>query len=130
MRALPLGLLVLCFFGAGYGCGDTKLAGGVVDGPRIYNDACARCHGPEGVPTPGLAARTGVKPLNTERVQKLSDQRLGEQIREGSSNKLMPAFQGALSDEQIAALIAHIRSLGPNGAPNPADSVVEDSATP
>lgn len=115
MRGLLYALMVLLVAA----CGNSKIADGSVDGARIYNDACARCHGASGVPTPGMAARTGVKPLNTARVAELGDEEIAEQIRRGSKNKMMPAFQGALSDTQIAALVEYVRTLGPTAAPKP-----------
>ena len=96
---------------AASGCDSGKVAGGSVDGTKIYQDACARCHGPEGVPTPGMQARAGVKPLTSERVKAMSDEDIFAQIRNGSKNRMMPAFQGALSDPQMKALVGHIREL-------------------
>ena len=34
------------------------------------------------------------------------------QVRNGSQNKLMPAFAGALSDDQISAVAAYVASAG------------------
>lgn len=82
-----------------------------MDGEKIFAQACARCHGAEGVPSPGLVARTGVKPLTSEMVREMSDEEIRNQILRGSKNRLMPAFQGSLRDEQLDAVVAHIRSL-------------------
>ena len=105
-------------------CGDSRIAGGSVDGAEIFQTACARCHGAAGVPDRGMAARTGVKPLTSERVRtKLSDDQLRDQILNGSKNRMMPAFQGAMSEEQVVALVAHVRTLGANTSgsqPSPA----------
>lgn len=101
---------LLLALGAG-ACTEDKLAGGSTDGPKIFEDACARCHGAEGVPTAGMQSRAGVKPLNSDRVKGMSDDQLLEQIRNGSKNRMMPSFQGALSDAQMKALVGHIREL-------------------
>ena len=94
------------------GCGQDKIAGGSTDGAAIFRDACARCHGPEGVPDKGMAARTGVKSLTTDRVRSiLSDDDLRKQIIYGSKSKTMPAFQRALSDAQVTAVVAYLREL-------------------
>ncbi len=113
MRLLPkcVGFLVAACAVLSVGCSDDKMAGGSIDGPKIFADACARCHGADGVPSPGTQARTGVKPLNSERVKAMSDDDILGQIRNGSKNRLMPAFQGAMSDEQLKSLVAHIRTL-------------------
>jgi mono/diheme cytochrome c family protein len=59
-----------------------------------------------------MVARLGVKPLTSEHVQReLSDEEIRNQILRGSKNKQMPSFQGALSDDQIAAVVSHVRSL-------------------
>ena len=116
MRNLPIRVLgaaassLFLLLGAG-ACSDDKLAGGSTDGPKIFQDACARCHGAKGIPTAGMKARAGVKPLNSERAVGMSDEQLLEQIRNGSKNRMMPSFQGALSDAQLKALVAHIRDL-------------------
>jgi mono/diheme cytochrome c family protein len=94
------------------GC-DSKVAGGKADGAAIFDEVCARCHGPNGIPDRGTAARLGVKPLTSVHVQKqLSDDAIRGQVMNGSANKQMPAFQGALTDAQIDAVIEHVRGLG------------------
>lgn len=102
------------------GCADSKIAGGKADGPAIYRDACARCHGPEGIPTRGMAARTGVKSLQTLHVlNELSDQDIRHQILKGSASKTMPSFQGALSDAQLDAVVAHVKTLAAKAKETP-----------
>ncbi len=94
-------------------CSSGKIAGGSTDGAEIFKEVCARCHGGDGVPTKGLVARTGVKPLTSARVRnELSDEDLRTRILNGSKSKSMPAFQGALTDDQLAAVVAHVRYLG------------------
>ncbi len=128
--------LLLCFLTIfAMHCSSGKVADGSTDGATIFKEACARCHGGDGVPTKGMAARTGVKPLNSERVLKvLSDEELRKQILNGSRSKTMPAFQGALSDEQVTAVIAHVRYLGtltrPATVEQPGKPVQPETATP
>jgi hypothetical protein len=60
-----------------------------------------------------LAARTGVKALTSDRVRiQLSDEDLRLRILNGSKSRSMPPFQGALTDKQLTAVVAHIRYLG------------------
>ncbi len=93
-------------------CQDS-IAGGRADGPAIFSEVCARCHGPVGEPDAANVARLGVKPLTSDNVQRhLTDDDIRRQILRGSENKQMPSFDGALSDDQIAAVIAHVRTLG------------------
>lgn len=94
------------------GCQE-RIAGGRADGAAIFAEVCARCHGPAGVPPPSEVARLGVKPLTSPHVQReLTDAEIRRQILQGSENKQMPAFAGALSDAQVAAIVAHVRTLG------------------
>lgn len=91
---------------------DRKVAGGEVDGAKIFAEVCARCHGPEGEPDASMVARYGVKNLRSDHVQReLTDVDIRRQILLGSKNKQMPSFEGAITDEQIAAVIAHVRSF-------------------
>ena len=92
---------------------DRSIAGGEADGARIYAEACERCHGPSGTPDPGLRAQLGVKDLTEPELhQRLTDDDLRGQVRNGSVDKRMPAFgPEVLSDAQVDALVHHIRSL-------------------
>jgi mono/diheme cytochrome c family protein len=102
-----------CLTAAGQaGCRD-QIAGGRADGAAIFAEVCARCHGPVGVPLPTEVARLGVKPLTSDHVQReLTNADIRKQILDGSDNKQMPSFAGALSDAQIEAIVAHVRTLG------------------
>lgn len=93
------------------GC-ERKIAGGAADGDAIFSEACARCHGPAGVPTQVDVVRLGVRNLSQPELQdRMSDADIHQQILHGSENQRMPSFAGALSEEQIAAVIAHVRTL-------------------
>lgn len=89
------------------GC-DRKVAGGRVDGPAIFSEACARCHGEGGVPPPELARSIGAKDLTQT---KLDRGHVESQIRDGSANKVMPAFSDVLSAEQVEAVTSYVLSL-------------------
>ena len=110
-RRLGLALAV-SLLGSVLGC-SAEIAGGRADGAAIFAEVCARCHGPAGVPPPSEVARLGVKPLTSDRVQRdLTDADIRRQILNGSDNKQMPSFAGALSEAQVDAIVAHVRSLG------------------
>lgn len=98
--------LVLCF--AASGCSG-NVAGGSVDGRRVYQTACATCHGDTGTPPPSMVAQLGVKDLRSPEFRARVDRTLvAHQVRQGSANKLMPAFAGALTDAQIDAVAAYV----------------------
>ena len=98
-RALVLAVLAGC---------SGEVAGGRADGPAVFAEACARCHGDGGKPSPSLASQLGVKDLT---VTELDRERVEQQIRHGSENKIMPAFAGVLRDDQIAAVADYVLSL-------------------
>jgi len=99
---------VLLVFTAACGADPT---GGSVDGETVYQSMCSSCHGPTGKPTAAMAARLSVRDLTDPAVRtKLTPQVIEAQIRNGSTNKLMPSFSGAMSEEQIKSVAAHIAS--------------------
>jgi mono/diheme cytochrome c family protein len=100
-------LLVACLLAA---CGD-DVAGGAVDGAQVFASACATCHGPQGKPSEQMLTRLGVRDLTAPEFRGRVTQALVEaQVRGGSKNKLMPAFQDALSDVQITAVAGFVAS--------------------
>lgn len=71
------------------------------DGAALYKSKmCAACHGADGA---------GKTPLNTAKVQGMSDADLGKAITEAKPP--MPSFKGKLTDDQVKALVAHIRTF-------------------
>lgn len=115
MRARQLGVALAIAMALG-GC-ERKIAGGEADGAKIFAEVCSRCHGPNGEPNASMVARYGVKNLRSTHVQgEMSDSDIRNQILKGSKNKQMPSFEGAISEEQIAAVIAHVRTFATPGA--------------
>jgi mono/diheme cytochrome c family protein len=81
------------------------------DGAQLFQSMCATCHGPTGKPTEAMVARLGVRDLTSPELRaKITPALVEAQIRKGSQNKLMPSFEGALTDEQIKALAAYVAS--------------------
>lgn len=100
-------VLALCLAG----CEKGPVAGGSSDGPQLFHSICASCHGPTGKPTEANIARLGVKDLTAPELRaRVTPELVEKQIREGSKNKLMPAFEGALTDEQIKSVAAFVAS--------------------
>jgi mono/diheme cytochrome c family protein len=86
-------------------------AGGAQDGPAVFGMLCAACHGPDGHPPAAMIARLGVRDLTAPEFRVRATPALVEQqVRHGSANKLMPAFEGAISDAQIQAVAAYVAS--------------------
>jgi cytochrome c oxidase cbb3-type subunit 3 len=86
-------------------------AGDAKDGAQIFQSVCVACHGPTGKPSESMVARLGVKDLTAPELRaKITPELVEKQIREGSANKIMPSFAGALTDSQIRAVAAYVAS--------------------
>jgi mono/diheme cytochrome c family protein len=93
------------------GCDRPTLSADDVDGPTIYAAYCARCHGPTGKPPASMVAQTGVRDLTTTEIRaRITKELVENQVRRGSANTLMPAFEGLITDEQIKAVSAWVAS--------------------
>lgn len=84
------------------------------DAKSTWDKQCAKCHGPDGKGETKLGRKMGVKDLTAPTTQeKFTDEQafkaIKEGLKEGDKVKMKPAE--GLSDEEIKALIAHVRSL-------------------
>jgi mono/diheme cytochrome c family protein len=88
------------------------------EGKKLYTTYCATCHGDNGKGDGVAAASLPVKPAdhtNGAVMNKLSDQFLADIISKGGSavNKsgFMPAWGTSLNGNQVADIVAYIRSI-------------------
>jgi mono/diheme cytochrome c family protein len=113
-----IALLLLCVAGSFLLSGLTP-RGVSADGPagaKLYSTYCGACHGEAGKGAFGPA-------VGTEKyLSEHSDDALTAAIADGTTGKGMPAWGqargGSLSDDQIADIVAYLRSLAPASAPN------------
>jgi mono/diheme cytochrome c family protein len=83
------------------------------DGAQVFRSYCATCHGETGKPSEAMVARFAVRDLTAQEFRKRVTPALVEaQVRAGSKNKLMPSFEGAISEAQIEAVAAYVGSPG------------------
>ena len=129
MRRLVIGLTLFLV-----GCGDSgspptpPTAGSPPAAPAaspapvqadaLYKQYCGSCHGSDGKGNGPAAAALPVKPAdhtNAAVMGKISDAELFRAIKEGGQavgkSPAMPPWGGTLKEEQIHALVAHVRSL-------------------
>jgi cytochrome c oxidase cbb3-type subunit 3 len=100
--------------------GVTALAHAADDtrGKQLYTVYCTQCHGTQGDGKGMNAAFMSVQPRDHTDKKEMSartDEELFKVIQQGgkSINKsvLMPAWNGNLKDDDIHALVAHLRAL-------------------
>ena len=95
----------------GLGACSGQTASGSGDGQAVFQLVCASCHGPDGRPPAAMVARLGVRDLTASEFRaRVTPALVEQQVRAGSKSKLMPAFEGAISDAQIAAVSAYVAS--------------------
>jgi mono/diheme cytochrome c family protein len=82
-------------------------------GKAIYEKLCLACHGPRGKGD-GPTGKVLIPPatdLTSAATKKKSDTDLLKIIRDGNPPTAMPAWKGQLSEQEIQAVLAYIRSL-------------------
>jgi cytochrome c6 len=76
---------------------------------------CAACHGKDGKGATMMGRKLSIKDLTDPKVQSsFSDADATKAIKDGvteNGTEKMKAFGGKLSDDDIKALVAHVRSL-------------------
>ncbi|WP_433965310.1 c-type cytochrome [Tunturiibacter gelidiferens] len=78
-------------------------------GADLYQSKCQMCHAPDGSGNTPAGKAMKARPFNSPDVMKQSDADLTAVIKKGKNK--MPAFEGKLTDAQIASLIEHIHTL-------------------
>ena len=83
------------------------------DGQKLFEQNCAKCHGPDGSGNSAIGKAVGAKDLRAPEAQKLTDPQIFTQIDQGKGN--MPPFGGTLNKAQIDSLIPYLRQLSKKG---------------
>ena len=78
-------------------------------GAELYQSKCQMCHAADGSGNTPAGKAMKARPFNAPDVVKESDTDLIAVIKKGKNK--MPAFEGKITDAQIATLVAHIRTL-------------------
>ena len=83
-----------------------------VDGKQLFSTICARCHGEDGKGEPTAKLRLGVPDMTDPAWQRAHpDDVIEKTVHKGSQSQKMPAFGDYFSDQQLDAIIGHVRSL-------------------
>jgi mono/diheme cytochrome c family protein len=76
---------------------------------------CAQCHGPDGRANTKMGKQLSAKDLTDPKVQaSFTDAKATQSIKEGvkqGGKTTMKAFGGKLTDDEIKALVAYVRTL-------------------
>lgn len=90
------------------GCSDVVGPEQTIDGKRLYENYCARCHGVDGRPVP---EQPQARDLSNRRiVDLLSDEAITMTITRGRP-PAMPAFRDEFTEASLMVLVAYVRSL-------------------
>jgi cytochrome c553 len=85
------------------------------DAKELWEKNCAKCHGEDGKGKTKMGEKLGVKDYTDAKVQeKLKDEEMAKVIKEGytkEDKKIMKGFGETLSDDDIKALVKHIRGF-------------------
>ena len=89
---------------------SSRVVASAADGAAVFGSKCALCHEKDGSGKANWKAK-GQPDLRDPNWQKEhSDGQIADVIKNGKE-KYMPAFKSKLSDEDITALVAYIRTL-------------------
>jgi mono/diheme cytochrome c family protein len=85
------------------------------DAKANWTANCAQCHGPDGSANTKMGKMLGAKDLTSAQVQSsFTDAQATAAIKDGvkqNGKVTMKAFGGKLSDDEIKALVAYVRTL-------------------
>lgn len=109
---IPLSAIILFSYvmttGAPAGNGAAYPA---ADGAAIFAAKCANCHGKDGRGIPNWRSKGQPDFTDAKWQKSQTDAQIAAATKNGKG-KFMPAFKAKLSDEEIAAVVARIRTFG------------------
>jgi cytochrome c6 len=79
------------------------------DGAAVYKTKCASCHGADGSGQTAMGKSLKLRDLGSADVQKQTDKELYSLTSDGKGK--MPAYKGKLTEADINALVAHMRTM-------------------
>ena len=79
------------------------------DGAAVYKAKCASCHGADGKGQSPMGKKMNLRDLGSPEVQKQTDKELYDWTAVGKGK--MPGYKDKLTDEEIKALVTHMRAF-------------------
>jgi mono/diheme cytochrome c family protein len=104
------GLLVTGVIFATAAAGLAQDSGKTSPGQQVFQSRCVTCHGADGSGNTMMGKQLQAKDLRSPEVQKLSPREMKQVVSSGQGN--MPAFGDRLSDDEIAQVVAYVRTIG------------------
>jgi len=109
---IPLVAIIL----SSYAVTDSARAGNgvtspVADGVALYAAKCSTCHAKDGRGIPNWRSKGQPDFTDAKWQKSQTDAQIVASTKNGKG-KYMPPFKGKLSDEEIAAVVARVRSFG------------------
>ena len=93
----------------------SSMSARAADAKALWDANCAQCHGKSGNADTKMGKTLGAKDLTDPKVQAaFSDAKATQSIKEGvkeNGKTTMKAFAGKLTDDEIKALVAYVRTL-------------------
>jgi cytochrome c553 len=86
-----------------------------IDAPELWNKNCASCHGRDGKGETKAGKKAKVQDLtDVEFQKKLTDEKAFKSVKFGKKDgdrEVKKPFESKLTDEEIKALVAHVRTF-------------------
>lgn len=79
------------------------------DGAATFKAKCATCHGADGKGQSAMGKKMNLRDLGSPEVQKQTDQQLYDWTAAGKGK--MPAYKDKLTNDEIKALVVHMRTF-------------------
>ena len=93
----------------------TALTASAADAKENWEKTCAKCHGPDGKGDTKMGQKLSIKDLTDAKLQtELTDDKAFKSIKDGIKDpegKIKMKAAENLSDDDIKALVAHVRTL-------------------
>jgi cbb3-type cytochrome c oxidase subunit III len=89
---------------------SSRITSSAADGAAVFGSKCVLCHGKDGAGLPNWKSKGQPDLTSAEWQRSHTDAQIAEVIKNGKG-KFMPPFKAKLSDDEVNAVVAHVRSL-------------------